>query len=140
MVANYEVMFGEKPTEYSSPDGGECPAHKPIISSTDVAGLDIDPSELKLPRFSPDELVGKVFVQSPDDGKIYCAKVVRKFKIVMRTVTRALSFWLNLVMVNMMKSSHAISYVTPLKPKKTKKFILKNLDGHYHLLKVIKFQ
>jgi hypothetical protein len=63
-----------------------------------------------------------------------------KFKIMMWTVTRILSFWLNLVMVNMMKSSHTISYVTPLKPKKIKKFILKNLDGHSHLLKVIKVQ
>jgi hypothetical protein len=45
-----------------SSDGGEYPAHKPIMSSPDVAGLDIDPSELKLPHFSPDEFVGKFFV------------------------------------------------------------------------------
>ena len=67
-------------TGHFSSDGGECPAHKPIMSSTDVAGLDIDPSELKLPRFSPDELVGKVFVRSLDDGKNYRAKVVRKIQ------------------------------------------------------------
>jgi hypothetical protein len=63
-----------------SSDGGECPAHKPTMSSADVAGLDIDPSELKLPRFSPDELVGKVLVRSWDDGKNYHAKVVRKIQ------------------------------------------------------------
>ena len=50
------------------------------MSSTDVAGLDIDPSELKLPRFSPDELVGKIFVQSLDDGKNNRAKVIRKIQ------------------------------------------------------------
>jgi hypothetical protein len=48
------------------------------MSSTDVAGLDIDPSELKLPRFSPDELVGKAFVCRLDDGQNYRAKVIRK--------------------------------------------------------------
>jgi hypothetical protein len=36
-----------------------------------VDGLDIDPSEFKLLRFSPDKLVGKVFVRSLDDGKRY---------------------------------------------------------------------
>jgi hypothetical protein len=50
------------------------------MSSTDVAGLDFDPSELKLPRFSPDELVGKDFVRSLDDGKNYHAKVVCKIQ------------------------------------------------------------
>jgi hypothetical protein len=50
------------------------------MSSTDVAGLDIDPSGLKLPRFSPDELVGKVFVRSLDDGRNYRAKVIRKIQ------------------------------------------------------------
>jgi hypothetical protein len=46
--------FCAEVTGHFSSDGGECPAHKPIMSSIDVAGLDIDPSELKLPSFSPD--------------------------------------------------------------------------------------
>ena len=57
---------------------GETPASKPILSSTDVAGLDINPSDLKLPRFSPEELLGKTFLRQLDDGKSYRAKVIRK--------------------------------------------------------------
>jgi hypothetical protein len=72
--------FCEEVTGHFSSDGGECPAHKPIMSSTDVAVLDIDPSKLKFPRFFPDELMGKVFVWSLDDGKDYSAKVVRKIQ------------------------------------------------------------
>jgi hypothetical protein len=67
-------------TGHFSLDGGECPSHKPITSSTDVARLGIDPSELKLARFSPDKLVGKVFVRSPDYGQNYCAKVFCKIQ------------------------------------------------------------
>jgi hypothetical protein len=72
--------FRAEVTSHFSSDGGECPAHKPIMSSTDVAELDIDPSELKLPRVSPDELVGKVFVRRLDDGKNYQVKVVRRIQ------------------------------------------------------------
>jgi hypothetical protein len=56
------------------------------MSSTDVARFDIDPSELKLPhfspvsRFSPDELVGKVFVRNLENGQNYHAKMVRKIQ------------------------------------------------------------
>jgi hypothetical protein len=32
----------------------------------------------KLPRFLPDELLGKTFVRTLDNGKSYCATVVRK--------------------------------------------------------------
>jgi hypothetical protein len=46
--------FHAEVTGHFSSDGGECPAHKPFMSSTDVAGLEIDPSDLKLPRFSSD--------------------------------------------------------------------------------------
>jgi len=48
------------------------------MSSVDLTGLDIDPSELKLPRFSPDELIGREFIRNHDDGKGYRAKVIRK--------------------------------------------------------------
>jgi hypothetical protein len=65
-------------TGHFSSDGGDCPAHQHIMSSTNVAGLVIDPSELKLPCFSPDKLMGTVFVQSLDDGKNYLATVVCK--------------------------------------------------------------
>jgi hypothetical protein len=60
-------------------DGGEAlnPA-KPIMSSSDVAGLKICPSDLKLPKFLPDELMGITFLRELDDGQTYRAKVARK--------------------------------------------------------------
>jgi hypothetical protein len=36
--------------------------------------------DLKLPRFSPDKLVGNLFVHSLDDAQNCCAKVVRKIQ------------------------------------------------------------
>jgi hypothetical protein len=72
--------FHAEVTGHFLSDGGECPDHKPTMSSIDVAGLDIDPSEFKLPRFSPDKLVGKVFASSLGDDQNYCAKVVQKIQ------------------------------------------------------------
>ena len=57
--------------------GGE-PPYKPIMSSSDLSGLDIDPTTLKLPKFSPDELLGRTFIRKDKDGNHYSAKVVRK--------------------------------------------------------------
>jgi hypothetical protein len=57
---------------------GDAHGHKPIMASSDIAGLDISPSDLKLPRFSPEEPIGKLFVRDLDDGHSYRAKVVRK--------------------------------------------------------------
>jgi hypothetical protein len=48
------------------------------MASSDISGLDINPSDLKLPRFSPQELIGKLSVRDLDDGNSYYAKVVRK--------------------------------------------------------------
>ena len=58
--------------------GGEPPEFKPIVSSSDLTGLDIDPTMLRLPRFSPDELMGQTFIRSDEDGNHFAAKVVRK--------------------------------------------------------------
>ena len=65
-----------------TPDGGEkySGINKPIMSSTDIAGLHIDPSELKLPKFSPEELLVMTFIRKLDNGKDYCAKVSRKIQ------------------------------------------------------------
>jgi hypothetical protein len=57
---------------------GDAHGHKPFMASSDIAGLDINPSDFKLPRFSPEELIGKLFAQDLDDGNSYRAKVVRK--------------------------------------------------------------
>jgi hypothetical protein len=40
--------------------------------------LHSDPSGLKLPLFTPEELVGRTFLRSTDDGQTFRAKVVRK--------------------------------------------------------------
>jgi hypothetical protein len=38
----------------NTPSAGGETDHKPIMSSTDITGLDIDPSDLKLTQISPD--------------------------------------------------------------------------------------
>jgi hypothetical protein len=53
---------------------------KLIQSTTDPAGLDINPSDLKMPQFSPDEFLGKTFVRTLDDGNSYKATVLRKIQ------------------------------------------------------------
>ena len=63
---------------HPSAEGKEPSSVKPIMSATDIAELDINPSDLKLPRFSPDELIGKLFVRELEDGKSYRARIVRK--------------------------------------------------------------
>ena len=65
-------------------DGGELEPSttlggKPILhSSNDIAGNPADQSELKLPKFSPEELIGQSFIREMDDGQNYRARVVRK--------------------------------------------------------------
>ena len=53
---------------------------KTIMSSTDIAGLNIEPTRLKLPKFSPDELIGQTFIQQDDDGTNYSATIVKRIK------------------------------------------------------------
>jgi hypothetical protein len=60
-------------------DGGEI-SPKLIQSTTDLAGLDINPSDLKMPRFSPDKLLGKTFVRTLDAGTSYRATMLRKIQ------------------------------------------------------------
>ena len=55
-------------------DGGE----KPVIqSTTDIRGLSIDPSGLRLPKLSPEELIGLTFIKECDGQKLR-ATVVSK--------------------------------------------------------------
>ena len=37
----------------------------------------IDPAEVKLPKFSPDELLGRTFLRDGDHGLKYRAKIVK---------------------------------------------------------------
>jgi hypothetical protein len=48
------------------------------MPSSDIAGLDMNPLDLKLPRFSPEELIKKLFVRDLDDSHSYRAEVDRK--------------------------------------------------------------
>jgi Reverse transcriptase (RNA-dependent DNA polymerase) len=67
------------PPENLIPDGGETVATKPILQSTnDIAGEHTSQSELKLPKFSPEELIGRTFIRDMDDGQKYRARVVQK--------------------------------------------------------------
>jgi hypothetical protein len=60
-------------------DPGDSPRHvKDIIyNSSDIAGINVDPSELKLPYFTPDELLNRTFLHEVD-GQRMRARVVRK--------------------------------------------------------------
>jgi Reverse transcriptase (RNA-dependent DNA polymerase) len=60
-------------------DGGEySAAAKPIMSASDVADINVNPSDLKLPKFTPSELLGLTFLRELDDGNTYRATVARK--------------------------------------------------------------
>ena len=62
-------------TEDFTPENGE--NHKPILSVSDLTGQH-DTSNLQLPKFSPDELIGKTFVCEMDDGNTYRAQIIQK--------------------------------------------------------------
>jgi hypothetical protein len=61
-----------------APDGSTPASRKTIKSHTDAIDIEIPTPSLKLPRFSPNELLGKCFLRTLDDGKSYCATVVLK--------------------------------------------------------------
>ncbi len=48
-----------------------------IYNSSNIAGVNVDPSELKLPNFMPDELLNRTFLHEVD-GQRMRARVVRK--------------------------------------------------------------
>jgi hypothetical protein len=66
------------------PDGGEMsPRGKPILHSAQEISVDLDPgrfvnpSDLKLPKFTPEELLGLTFIHETNDGQKVRAKIVR---------------------------------------------------------------
>jgi hypothetical protein len=60
---------------------GEDDTTKPtLFLASDLTGLDIDPPDLKLPHFSPDELLGLTFIRNMPDGRKFCASVAHKIK------------------------------------------------------------
>jgi hypothetical protein len=64
-------------TVISLSDGGEVkPPSGPIYDVVDAGG--VDPSEYKLPLFSPEELLGLTFLRDGDHGQKFRAKVVKQ--------------------------------------------------------------
>ena len=69
----------EHPPAPSGPlslDRGEV-SSRPVLHSLSDA-LDVNPSNLELPKFSPDELLGLSFLRDTDNGQCIRAKVMRK--------------------------------------------------------------
>jgi hypothetical protein len=90
-------------------DGGEAVGSKPIMSATDLAGLDIDPSDMKLPRFLQTSYSdGHLCAHWMMDGASVLQFFARFKKWTMRTIT-ASSFLLHLVKGSLMRSFLTIS-------------------------------
>jgi hypothetical protein len=68
----------DRAVDISKSVGGE-EATKDIIYSV-ADGLQVDPTDLKLPLFSPDDLLGLTFLKQTEDGQTIRAKVVRKIR------------------------------------------------------------
>ena len=49
-----------------------------LTSISDIIANDIDPTEVKVPQFSPDELMGLSFLRTLDDGQVVRAQIVKK--------------------------------------------------------------
>jgi hypothetical protein len=56
------------------------PTNPNLVSASDLTGLDIDPPNLKLPHFSPDELLGLTFTRDMPDGRKFRASAAHKIK------------------------------------------------------------
>jgi hypothetical protein len=65
-------------TSSPSSGDGESPSTPILFSTSVLSGLDIDSPYLKLPHFSPDELLGLTFIRDMDDGSKYRTKVAHK--------------------------------------------------------------
>jgi hypothetical protein len=55
-------------TSSPSSGDGESPSTPILFSASDLSGLNIDSPDLKVPHFSPDELLGLTFIRDMDDG------------------------------------------------------------------------
>jgi hypothetical protein len=65
-------------TDAGEPSNGD---GKPIVMSTkDIAAIAIEPSDLSLPEFSPDELLGQTYLREMEDGQRMRARVSRKIQ------------------------------------------------------------
>jgi hypothetical protein len=65
----------------ASPDAGESGNGngKPIVMFTkDIAAIAMEPSDLSLPEFSPDELLGQTYLKDMENGQRMRARVSQK--------------------------------------------------------------
>ena len=65
-----------RPVIDSSPDGGEV-SQRPVLTSVPDA-MGVDPSDIELPKFAPEELLGLTFLHETDSGERIRAKITRK--------------------------------------------------------------
>jgi hypothetical protein len=68
----------DKPNLRAISGDGEGTSETTLFAASDMTGLDIDPPDLKLPHFSPDELLGLTFIRDMPDGRKFRAFVARK--------------------------------------------------------------
>jgi hypothetical protein len=60
-------------------DGPSVDPAKPVLfGAEDLAAADIDPSELKLPTISPEDLIGVTFLRENSEGMMSRATVLKK--------------------------------------------------------------
>jgi hypothetical protein len=92
-------------------DPGDSPRHvKDIIyNSSDLAGVNVDPLELKLPCFTPDKLLNRTFLHKVD-GQHMHARVVRKIMDNDAHNHQNIKFFLRLVLVILMKSFPTMNF------------------------------
>ena len=76
----------------SPPDGGESgeldqsdeekgKTTLPIVSTSDLVAPGVDSSEVELPKFAPDELIGRTFLRDTPDGQRVCAQEGQRFRV-----------------------------------------------------------
>jgi hypothetical protein len=81
VIARSNVCSGKDPGNpnlHVISGDGEGISETTIFSASDMTGLDLDPPDLKLPHFSPDELLGLTFIRDMPDGRKFRASVARK--------------------------------------------------------------
>ena len=62
-------------------DSSEAMLNRTLFSASDLTGLDMEPPNLKLPRFSPDELLGLTFIRDMPDGRKFRATLLERSRM-----------------------------------------------------------
>ena len=79
VMARSELRSALDPLNPNLRANPNAPTGIPILrNSTDLTNIPIDPTLLKLPSFSPDELLGKTFTRTYEPGDSYKATVIKR--------------------------------------------------------------